>query len=147
MPTGSHLTDRILTVAMRRKKFSTRGNVGSDDVVILELNDREFKCKSRIPGIVLMRWVSHIDQDDPAKSAGAVEELMRQSIAPDDVDDFFEYIEDPVNDVDIKTLSQMAGWVVEQLTGNPTQESSDSSSGSRWSGPGSKDEPSVKAVT
>ena len=132
---------------MRRKKFSTYTDKGSDDVVILDINDREFKCKSRIPGIVLMRWVSKLDMEDPAAAAGAVEELLRAAIAPDDQDDFFEYVEDPANNVDLQTLSQMAGWLVEQFTGNPTQQSSDSSPGSRWNGPGSKEERSVKAAT
>lgn len=132
---------------MRRKRFNTHSESGTDDVVILDINDQEFKCKSRIPGIVLMSWVSKIDMDDPAAAAGAVEEMLKAAIEDHEWDRFYEYISDPVNDVDLKTLSRMTGWLVEQYTGNPTPPSSDSSDGQRWNGRGSLAEVSATGGT
>lgn len=134
-------------MAMRRRSFNTFSEAGSDDILVLEINDQAFKCKSRIPGMVLMRWVSKIDMDDPATAGEAIEVLLRQAIAPDDWDRFDAYVTDARNNVDLKTLGEIIGWLTEQYTGTPTQQPSGSSSGSRPNGPGLSAVQSATVVT
>lgn len=135
-------------MAMRRMKFSTYSEPsGSDDVVILEINDQEFRCQPVLPGIYLMRWISGLDMQDVSSLGTSVEAFLKQAILPEEWERFDDYISDPKNNVDLATLSKMAGELAGTYTGNPTQSSSGSLHGSPKNGPGLRGVPSGTVST
>lgn len=124
-------------MAVRRKKFSSTKRVGTDDVVILEVNDQEFRCKSRIPGMVLVDFISQMDEDDPKSMGDSLKGFFNEALLPAELDRFNEYIRLPENDIDLEMLAEMAGWLAEQFSGEaPTGPSSASSGGPEATGLG-----------
>jgi hypothetical protein len=128
-------------MAMRRKKFISK-KVGTDDVVILEVNDTEFKCKSRIPGMILVDFISHMDEDDPKSMGDSLRGFFDNTIQEVDLERFNEYVRNPENDIDLEMLAEMAGWLAEQFSGEaPTGSSPASSDGLEQIGLGSLEPP------
>lgn len=138
-------------MAMRRRNFNTKKK-GTDDVVVLDINGddpelaRSFPCNSKIPGMVLVDFISEMDEDDPASMGSSLTSFFKASIQKDHYEAFLEYVRTPENEVDLEQLAEMAGWLAEQYTGgNPTEQSSGSSDGLSLSGPGNEDVPSELA--
>lgn len=116
-------------MAMRRKRFASSRKAGTDDVVVLEVNDQEFKCNSRIPGMVLVDFISDMDEDDPKSMGDSLKNFFKEAIREDELERFNAYVRDPVNDIDLPLLAEMAGWLAEQFSGEPDTGSSQASSG------------------
>lgn len=135
---------------MRRKNFSTKKQ-GTDDVVVLDVNEGEpnaksFPCNSRIPGMVLVDFISMMDEDDPSSMGRGLSAFFDAAIQENHVEAFKTYTRDPKNQVEVEDLAEMAGWLAEQYAGgNPTVLSQGSSAGSAPTGPGSEDVPSELA--
>lgn len=122
-------------MAMRRKSFSTK-KAGTDDVIVLAINDVEFRCTSKIPGVVLIDFISTMDMDDPKSAGQGITKFLQTAIVEEDWILFDAYIREPENDVDLDLLGEACGWLAEQYTGgNPTEQSPSSSSGSENIGP------------
>lgn len=135
-------------MAMRRKSFSTYKPQGTDDVVILDLNGIDFPCQSRIPGIVLVEFISQMDEDKPQMAGSAVINFLQASIMPTSWDAFMAHVRDPQAGVGLEELTEICSWLAEQYTGeNPTQSSSGSSAGSQTSGPGPSEQPYAQEPT
>lgn len=137
-------------MSMRRKTFSAKKS-GTDDVVILDLEDPNgnavsFRCNSKIPGMVLVDFISEMDEDKPAAVGGMLQGLFKHAIAEDEYERFTEYVRDIKNEVDLEMLSEMAGWLAEQYSGNPTMSSSSSTNGSSTTGFGASDVPAELAA-
>jgi hypothetical protein len=138
---------------MRRKNFSTKKR-GTDDVVALDVNQDDpesadsFMCQSKIPGMVLVDFISGMDEDDPAAMGAMLKGFFEAAIKPEELERFMAYTRATENEVEIEDLAEMAGWLAEQYSGgNPTELLSASSGGSTPSGPGNVDELSAEAVT
>ena len=116
-------------MAIRRKKFITK-KAGTDDVVALDVNDVSFPCNSKIPGMVLVDFISEMDEDNPSAMGKSLTGFLKAAIREDAHEAFFEYCRVPENDVDLDALAEMAGWLAEQYSGeNPTAQSPVSSDG------------------
>lgn len=108
-------------MAMRRKKFSTK-KAGTDDVVLLEVNDASFRCHSRIPGMVLVDFISGMDEDDPKSMGIMLKSFFEEAMSPEVFAEFNAFTRDPEQDVDLEALSEMAGWLAEQYSGDDSGE-------------------------
>lgn len=140
-------------MAVRRKNFHTKKK-GTDDVVILDVNGGDgfeedgikgasFRCNSKIPGMVLVDFISEMDEDDPKSMGIGLTSFFEAAVDENVMADFFAYVRDKKNGVELDDLAEMAGWLAEQYTGgNPTVQSQPSSDGSAQSGLGSEDVPS-----
>lgn len=135
-------------MAIRRKKFNTKKAGSRDDVVILDVNDdHSFHCSPTIPGMLLVDFITMMDEDDPKSMGEGLQQFFSAALG-DNYDGFLAVTRDPANEIDINDLSEMAGWLAEQYSdGNPTVLSQLSSGGSEPTGPGSEDAPSVPAWT
>jgi hypothetical protein len=95
----------------------------------IELNDRSFPIQF-VPGAVVLDFLANADADNPAKMALSVHGLLDAAIVPEQLDEWHTYIRDPRNNVDLNTLSEIAGYVAEVVTaGNPHQQPLSSLSG------------------
>lgn len=112
-----------------KKVFSTRKAV-SKEPVAFAVNDKDFHCVRAIPGMVLLDFISTVDLDNPASAGGAVTNFFKTAIQPEEWEDFLAYTRDPINEVGIDDLSQIAGWLAEQYMGEiPTTPAENSSAG------------------
>ena len=117
---------------MGKKRFQTHAPT---EIQSLEMENAdtgavtEFKMNSAIPGDLLLDYLSSADDSKPAEMAALVRNLLDQAIDPTDLDRWHEYIREPANHVDLNTLSEIAGWASEVLSGNPQQPSPESRSG------------------
>ena len=100
----------------RRKAFSTRKAVAAEPIE-LEVNGTIFHCETAIPGMVLLDFVATVDLDNPAAAGSAIQGFFKTVIVDADYEAFEKYVRDPANDVDMETLSEMAGWLAEQYMG------------------------------
>lgn len=117
---------------MRIKKF--KGYV-SDEPIVIELEPAnsdevtKFKCRRAVSGSKILGFLSNADEDNPAAMAGAVIDLLKAAVEPDEWDGFLEFTDNSDNGIDIETLSEIAAWVAEQYAGRPTESSLPSSTG------------------
>jgi hypothetical protein len=85
----------------------------------LEVNDQTFRLKGAIPGDVLLDFMAGADADNPAQMAKLVRELIDTAIVEEDLERWHAFIRDEANSVDLNTLSEIAGYVAEVMSGNP----------------------------
>lgn len=132
-------------MGMRRKEFVTK-KAGTDDVVELVVNGTVFPCKSRIPGMVLVDFLSAMDMDDPKTVGDMLKGFFREAFKDGEVyDRFMSFSRDPDNEIGIEDLSGMAGWIAEQYGGGPTAGSQGSSGGTDTTSSGPAESPFSEA--
>jgi hypothetical protein len=103
------------------------------------LNGEEFSCRPALPGTALLDFVRRADSDSGGTAAEAIVEFLEESLEGDDRDRFSAMIRDPDQIVDVETLGEIAGWIVEQYTSRPTKPRSRPASGRSTAGRGSTD--------
>lgn len=117
---------------MAKKKFQTHTPT---EIQTLEIENEdngvvtEFAMSPAIPGAVLLDYLSQADTEQPGKMAELVTNLLDQAIAAEDLDRWHAYIREPSNNINLNTLSEIAGWASEVLSGNPQPVSLPSGSG------------------
>jgi len=98
--------------------------------VEFNIGDEHFNCVGMLPGVALLDFMSSAGggEENPAQMAAAVMGLLRQAIAPEDLERFEAYISDPANGVSVSVLSEIAGYVADKLSGvDPTKQSATTS--------------------
>jgi hypothetical protein len=116
---------------MAKKRFQTHAPT---EIQTLEMANEagvvtEFKMAEAIPGDVLLDYLSNANSENPGEMAQLVRSLLDAAISDEDLDRWHEYIREPSNHVDLNTLSEVAGWASEVLSGNPQPVSLPSGSG------------------
>lgn len=99
------------------------------------LNGRDFRIQPVISGMQLLQFVAATTQGG-AESAVAVLDFLKAVVLPEDWDAFIEVTSDPRSGLGPEELGELAGWMSEQYTERPTEQSPMSLGGSQPSGPG-----------
>lgn len=97
--------------------------------ITFRLNGEDFTCRSAMPGTMLLDFVRRADSDSGGMAAEAVVEFLSRSLDDADADRFQTMLNDPEVIVQVETLGEIVGWLVEQYTARPTKARSRSSSG------------------
>ena len=93
------------------------------------LNGEEFTCKQAMSGAMLLDFVRRADSDSGGMAAEAIIDFLNMAMEEDDATRFDAMIKDPEQIVEVETLGEIAGWLVEQYTTRPTKARSRSASG------------------
>ena len=93
------------------------------------LNGEEFTCRPAMSGASLLDFVRRADSDSGGMAAEAIVDFLSMSMEEDDAARFDAMIKDPDQIVEVETLGEIAGWLVEQYTARPTKARSRSASG------------------
>lgn len=115
----------------RRKTFALPDRAGNPTSSIeFTLGTETFECKRVIDGLTLLEFAQiagsltgDIDEDDPesvraaSAGAGALKDLLSDTII--DYSRFEKFVR--ANSVDLETLGEIAGWLVEAYSDRPTQ--------------------------
>jgi len=110
------------------EKFKDFGSGASEDLpeIKFKLHGEEFECRSAIQGKVLLEVAKSADTGQAANADEIITKFYGSALLPESYERFEALIHDPDKIVTVETLGEITGWLVEQYSGRPTQESSDS---------------------
>lgn len=116
---------------MAVKSFKARAPLPGFDIDIegADGTTLNVKCRPNIPGTVLLDAMAAMgDGEDYGAQATAVKELLTLCIL--NIDEFWEFCNDPAKNIDLETLSEIAGYLGEMYGGDrPLEPSAPSSAG------------------
>lgn len=105
----------------QHKSFTT---YAPTDGATFQINGRTFNLRPAVPGDVLLDFMASLSAEDASKTAGALRELMQLALAEGQYPAWESFIRDPANNVTLNVLVDIAGFVAECLSGNPTADQS-----------------------
>jgi len=129
----------MATKAARFKDFGKTSTLEDFPPLSFKLNDEEFQCKQAMSGAALLDFVRRADSNSGGMAAEAIVDFLNGSLEDDDAVRFEAMIKDPDRIVEVETLGDIAGWLVEQYTARPTKPRSRSANGRSTAGRGSTD--------
>ena len=129
-----------MKVKGRFKDFGQTQALDDYDPLGFALNGQQFACKPAMAGAILLDFVRRADSESGGSAADAIVDFLEDSIADDsERTQFITMIRDPDVIVEVETLGEIAGWLIEQYTTRPTKPRSRSSNGRSSIGRGSTD--------
>jgi len=132
----------MTTKSVQKSRFKDFGKTQTlDDFPPLgfALNGEEFVCRPAVAGAVLLDFVRRADSNSGGMAADAIVEFLEDSLEENDKERFVAMIRDPEVIVEVDTLGEIAGWLIEQYTSRPTKPRSRSAGGRSSTGRGSTD--------
>lgn len=112
---------------MTRKSFT--GYVREGDPLDFDVNGQVFRCIPVLPGTKVLDFTAGMDENNPAKMAEVLTELLDFCIVPEQLDEWHAFADDPKNGVGFELLSEIAGYLLEEYVGRPLSSSDKSSDG------------------
>jgi hypothetical protein len=109
-------------MTVRRKSFGTPDKPVAP--LEIEVNGEVFNVNTRIPGAVLLDFMEQIDVENPQESAKALRDFFTLAIPSEEHARWETFVRDPQKGPDLELLSEVAGYLIEQIGGggdNPTQ--------------------------
>jgi hypothetical protein len=113
----------------RFKDFGSTTSIDEYAPLGFALNGEEFVCRPAMSGASLLDFVRRADSEHGGMAAEAIVDFLHNSLDGDDADRFDALVKDPDRIVQVETLGDIAGWLVEQYTARPTKARSRSASG------------------
>lgn len=140
VPDDIERTNRHMAkAAARYKDFGKTQGIDEFPPLGFALNGEEFACRPALPGTTLLDFVRRADSDSGGMAAEAIVQFLEDSLDDPDRQRFVTMINDPDQIVEVETLGEIAGWIVEQYTSRPTKPRSRSANGRSTAGRGSTD--------
>lgn len=108
---------------MAKKTFNTyrKAEIPEFDMTNPDGETMTFHMNGIVPGAILLDFISGANTEDPAAMARTVTSLLDSAIVPEELETWHAYIRDPKNAVDLETLSEVAGYASEVLSGGNPQ--------------------------
>lgn len=104
----------------RFKDFGSGGDAPKEDIVF-KIHGEEFTCRPALQGKTLLDLVAKsTDQENPGESAKVITLFFEKVLVPESFARFEQLAEDPDKIIDVETLSDIVGWLVEQYSSRPT---------------------------
>lgn len=119
----------MATKEARFKDFGKTTAIDEFPPLGFALNGEEFACKQAMSGAVLLDFVRRADSNSGGMAAEAIIDFLSMAMEEEDAARFDALIKDPEHIVEVETLGEIAGWLVEQYTTRPTKARSRSASG------------------
>lgn len=113
------------------KKNTRHRNFGSPknaelEPLTFELYDEEFTCYPEVQGYMLLNFSQQISSEDQSEVTGALLGFFKNVLLPESYERLEVLWTDPERIVQIETLSDIVGWLVEEYTDRPTPASEES---------------------
>lgn len=110
----------------RSKSFSS-ADVSSEAVEVAPLGfdiaGQEFEVLPEIPGIVLLDFIESTTSDVKGASATALVDFLKDVMTTEEWNRFDAVLRNPANRIDIKTITEIVGYLVAEYSGRPTEAS------------------------
>lgn len=111
----------------RHKEFNEDVTEEEVEDLTFSLHGETFTCYPEIGGAVVLRFAQQTQ--DPRTASGAVMELFEHCMPPEEYQRFDELLLSPTKITKMNTITSIAGYLIEEYTSRPTQQSSPSRSG------------------
>lgn len=105
----------------RFKDFGSGAEI-SKEPLSFRLYGEDFECHPSLQGKVLLDIVANADSNDGAGMAKTIGEFLEVAIKPESKERLDALMSDPDRVVDVETLGEIMGWLVEQYSARPTQQ-------------------------
>ena len=109
----------------RFKDFGSGGE-NRTEPLSFKIHGEEFECYPNLQGKVLLDLAVNSSEDNGIAAAKTVTDFFVHALKPESYDRFNKLIEDPEKIVNVETLAEITGWLVEEYSGRPTKEPSGS---------------------
>jgi len=112
-------------------RFKDFGSKSLDEIEPLsfKIHKEEFHCIKQVQGKVLMEIVSMSQGENSAISLELIEKFFSSVLHDESYKRFESLLHDKDKIVDVETLGEITGWLIEQYTNRPTQRPENSSGG------------------
>lgn len=125
----------------RHKDFSGGTKIEDFEPLTFSLNGETFTCVPAIQGTVLLEFVAAADSQDGGAAATALYQFFKDCMSASEYERFDRVLKNPEVIIDMETIGEIAGWLVEEYTQRPTRQPATSASGQLTSGPTSTEPP------
>jgi hypothetical protein len=106
---------------MARFKDFGSGSDTPKESISFKIHGEEFICRKAMQGKVLLNLVSKsADTENPAAAAEVINDFFSAVLDHESYARFLLLTEDPDRIVDVETLTEIVGWLVEQYSDRPT---------------------------
>lgn len=93
--------------------------------ITFDILDEEFEARPALPGAVILDFIASSGGGDEGGGEVAKKLLgfFERALTPESHERFAVLINDPDKAVDLETLSEIVGWLIEEYTSRPTRAS------------------------
>jgi hypothetical protein len=106
---------------MARFKDFGAGSDKPTEGISFKIHGEEFTCRTALQGKVLLNLVAKSgDTENPGAAAEVINDFFETVLVPESYERFDTLATDPDKIVDVETLSEIVGWLVEQYAERPT---------------------------
>ena len=113
-------------------KFKDFGTPNFDDAdpVSFKIFDETFVCRPQIPGKTMLDLASKTsDEENPGEAGKVIEKFFSTVLVPESLERFNSLCDDPERIVQMQSLMDIIGWLVETYSERPTTRPELSSTG------------------
>jgi hypothetical protein len=104
----------------RFKDFGSGGDKPTE-AISFKIYGEEFTCRAAMQGKVLLNLVAKsTDTENPGAAAEVIAGFFETVLVPESHERFNKLATDPETIVDVNTLGEIVGWLVEQYSERPT---------------------------
>jgi hypothetical protein len=104
----------------RFKDFGSGSDKPTEDISF-KIHGEEFTCRAAMQGKVLLDLVAKsADTENPGAAAEVIGDFFKTVLMPESYERFDKLATDPDKIVDVDTLGEIVGWLVEQYSERPT---------------------------
>lgn len=107
------------SVKKRHKDFGAGRKVGNLPPISFDLHGETFNALPQIQGATLIDLVAKSQSDDPATSAEVITTFFEQVLDDESYARFQDLTHSKTKFVDVETLGEITGWLVEEYTNRP----------------------------
>lgn len=112
-------------VDKKQARSRTFGTQTPEEVEPLEfvLHGETFNCRPLLQGAVILDFLSAGNDETGSGTAAQILGIFPSALYPEDYVRFTALIRDPDRIVDLETLSEIVGYLIEEYTSRPTKAS------------------------
>ena len=116
---------------MENRRFRDFGSGSEEEPtpLVFKLYDEEFECYPRVQGKVLLDLVANSNDDDGVGMAKTMSGFFDAVVKPESKKRLDALLSNPDKVVDVETLGEITGWLMEQYSERPTKRPEPSSNG------------------
>lgn len=88
-----------------------------------DLAGESFEVLPEAPGIILLEFIEATTSDEKGANAAALTKFLRSIMTTEEWDRLDGVLHNPDNMIDIKTISEIVGFIIEEYTSRPSEAS------------------------
>jgi hypothetical protein len=117
----------VSSLPKRTRSFAVPDTDGTPETEVAPLGfdiaGESFEVLAEAPGIILLEFIEATTSDEKGASAAALTRFLRSVMADGEWVRLSAVLHDPKNRIDIKTISEIVGYIIEEYSSRPSEAS------------------------